>query len=487
MGKLDISDKKILFLGFGAVAKCVLHYFDAFFIYNIKNVYLVDKCDCAFYGEKSEEIDKNNISTKLLNSYNIDEHLELIQMKKGDIIIDLTYNSNTYYFVYISLKKGLFYINTSIEDSNDELFGTSIELQQRTLRGIYDDFINLKTNKIQSNVLIEFGQNPGLIQHYVLYALNELNKKTNKNEKDDYKVSSLVKAIDNYKVGTILMSEIDGMKIKNFKYKKNTIYNTWSVAGLLAEGYDKAELVYGKGNDYIKPHIPLNMVEYTKSNIKSIHSNEYQVLFLKTLGIESVFNSICPVDYNKYQKLQGKLIHHGEIFELARLFGKKAPFMTYVYQINEYANESVKQYMKENKLSDDTDLMLFVNNYCNSFKVFDNIQGKQKIEGYDSIGCTLFCGDNSIDQIFWCGSVLETGKNDLFTATILQVAAGVLSGLSYILEPENKNKGLLSACDLDTTYILEKSKPYLGKFFFTEIPADQFDKTIKLSIENLSK
>jgi len=53
------------------------------------------------------------------------------------------------------------------------------------------------------------------------------------------------------------------------------------------------------------------------------------------------------------------------------------------------------------------------------------------------------------------------------------VAAGVLSGLSFILEPENK-PGLYTPINLDTVYILNKSSPLLGKLFFTEIPCGLF-------------
>ena len=96
--------------------------------------------------------------------------------------------------------------------------------------------------------------------------------------------------------------------------------------------------------------------------------------------------------------------------------------------------------------------------------------------GTDSIGCVMFCGKNKIEKIYWCGSILSScdTKNKLFTPTIIQVAAGVLSGLSYMLEPTNKNKGLLFPSDLNTQYILDKSVPLLGKFMFVEIPVDLF-------------
>ena len=107
-----------------------------------------------------------------------------------------------------------------------------------------------------------------------------------------------------------------------------------------------------------------------------------------------------------------------------------------------------------------------------SFVVMDNINipKKHHMKGFDSIGATILCGKNSIERIFWCGSILDSShlENKLFTPTIVQVAAGVLSGLSFILEPERK-PGYYEPCDLDTLYILNKSTPLLGLFYFTEI------------------
>ena len=77
------------------------------------------------------------------------------------------------------------------------------------------------TNEIQKTTwAITVGQNPGLIQHYVLYALNNLNKRINNAMEDDYRPESMINAIKTCKVGTILMSEIDNMFLKKLFDKK---------------------------------------------------------------------------------------------------------------------------------------------------------------------------------------------------------------------------------------------------------------------------
>lgn len=500
---IDISDKKILFLGYGGVAKCVWNYFDHFFIYNTKNIFIVDKCECTIMGPKVDLIPKQNINVQEMNVYNFDDFVNKNGFSEGDIIIDLTVMTNTYYFIHKCFMLGINYINTSIEDMSDKYLGTSIDFQQKVVHNIYN--LCNKTTQIRSNILVECGQNPGLIQHYVLYALNEMNKLCKKTDVDDYEKTTLVKVIDDYKIGTIFCSEIDNIVFSHDKTEciddlytdkildENVIYNTWSVGGLLVESFDKTELVYrGLENNYIKPTFESSEIFEQKSTL--LENKDYKLLFLNEPGINNSLNSICPILKEngdiEYIEYHGNLIHHGEVFELAKYFGKKAPCMSYVYKLNKYADASVRHFMETHPFHDATELLTMIKSECNSFKVMDNINKSddERIIGNDSIGCTIYCGEEKIERIFWCGSILsDTDKNinPDFTPTIIQVAAGLLSGLSFIMEPTNVAIGLLEPCDLTTKYILDKSIPLLGKFFFTEIPIEKFSNKFTYSVEKI--
>ncbi len=489
INKINLKLIKILFLGYGGVAKCVLNYFKYYFDFDITKVYLIDKFEKTFYGPVQSEIPETNKYIVKIQSENFDEYIiKKLNFSEGDLIIDLTYCSNTYYFVKRCLELGINYINTSIEDYNDNFLGTSICLQQYLIKKQFNEFkIN---NKIKSNVLIEFGQNPGLIQHYVIYALNKLAKLKNPNFSNTWNISELKHVITDYKIGTILMSEIDEMKKTNDVHDDTyKLFNTWSVSGFLGECLDNAELVYGKKNKFVKPQIPNYIVDNEKNLIlKSIIPNndlQYDVLFLHEIGINCTLYSISPtININgdvKYCGFDGRLIHHGEIFEFASIFGDMSPFMSYCYKINKYAEHSLIKNMNKTKYSNSFDLKLKINNSNDDFFVYDNHNTSEsdKIIGYDSIGCTIFCGDKDIDAIYWCGSILSSNDSniiDMFTPTIIQVASGVLTGISYIMEPINKLKGLILPCDLDTPYVLEKSIKLLGKFFFTQIPIEKFNK-----------
>lgn len=500
INKINLKQTKILFLGYGGVAKCVLNYFKYFFEYDIKNIYIIDKYEKALYGPVQDKVPKSNILFVKVQCENFDYLIvEKLKFKKGDLIIDLTFASNTYYFVKRCLELDINYINTSIEDGNDDMEGSSIALQQIVITNLYKEIKSRR--KISCNVLLECGQNPGLIQHYAIFALNELNKLKYPGVQDIWEIEKLKHVISDYKIGTILSSEIDFIhKTKDtFDMQSDRIYNTWSVSGLLGEGLDNAELSYGKKNKFIKPKIPKYIVDDEKSKIfdSTTEDNKisYDLLFLNDSGINCTLNSICPgLDaYGNiiYINYEGRLIHHGEMFELADKFGNISPFMSYCYKINKYADYSIRKYMGKSIYSNPADLSMKINSINKDFFVYDNYNAKPEdlIIGWDSVGCTFFCGKNKVDSIYWCGSILSsTDLNlmEMFTPTIVQVAAGVLAGISYIMEPTNINKGMLMPTDLPTPYILSKSTPLLGKFFFTEIPSREFAKSgIKFNLDKI--
>jgi len=467
---MNIHTKKIMFLGYGAVAKCVWAYLGDFFNFDRHKVFLVDKTKDAFNGPNLHGTTKIVLR---VDSTNFEELLDKLKFKKHDIIIDLSTFTATYFFIKACLLRGIHYINTSIEDGNDEMLGSSIDCQQRKVASIVAELPH------KSTVLTECGQNPGMIQHYILHALSEmqkLNSKLSPKKSKSPKKRKLLKVIDDYQVGTILMSEIDNM-VSTTKLEPGIIYNTWSVAGYVFESMDKTELVQGKMNPYIKPIIPTDKINKTRTAIydKIRGKSDYDVVFLEKNGFRTSLNSVCPVledDKVVFQKYRGKLIHHGEVTEMARYFGKNAPFMSYVYKTNASADKSIESFLKTGS---EDDLATYVNQE-NNFKVFKGTEMK----GHDSIGCTIFCGKDKIERIFWCGSILSTQEvsRQEYTPTIVQVAAGILAGLSYMME--HPNLGWIESSDIDTAYMLGKAKPLLGKLMFLEIPVDEFGETFML-------
>ena len=93
INKIDIRSRKIVFLGYGGVAKCVWNYFDYYFEYDVNKVYIIEKCAQALYGPKIDKIVTSHIIIDSVSSTNFDKLIvEHFDISHHDIIIDLTFN-----------------------------------------------------------------------------------------------------------------------------------------------------------------------------------------------------------------------------------------------------------------------------------------------------------------------------------------------------------------------------------------------------------
>ena len=473
---MQVISSKVIFLGYGAVAKCVWAYFNQFFSIDSSLVYLVDKDPNTFRGA----LHGAHIVVRHIDAQSIHTLCKELELAEGDIIIDLTFCSATYAFIEASLNYGLMYINTSIEDQSDIFLGRSIAYQQQHVKNMCSEFA--KKKGIKRSILTECGQNPGMIQHYVFYALHELNAMRDPYTRGDYSRQALCKAIDDNCIGTILMSEIDGLKTTR-TLEPHRLYNTWSVAGFVCEALDATEVVRGTINPYCQPSIPDALRHPVFTKLFKPYQSDTDVVFLNEIGLHMYMPSICPTIHDgniHFTNYEGKLIHHGEIFELATFFGANAPFMSYVYKNSPYMDQSLAS-VKKVYGDNDSDLKMLLMQDPSSFCVFDNIH-QTPLTGFDSIGCTLFGGKEKVESIYWCGSVCQDSDSKVFpdfTPTITQVAAGVLSGLSYILEPTT-TPAYYQSIDIPTPYMLNKARPLLGTFFFTEIPVELFTGDLQM-------
>ena len=116
--KIDLTGKSILFLGFGAVAKCVWHYLDQFFLFSPARVHAVDQFPAAFAGPRVDQVQQHVL---VVGPATFAPLLDRLGFSAGDLVIDLTYDSATYHFLQTCLERGLYYINTSIEDKADAM------------------------------------------------------------------------------------------------------------------------------------------------------------------------------------------------------------------------------------------------------------------------------------------------------------------------------------------------------------------------------
>lgn len=472
------KSQKIVFFGCGSVAKCCIHYLHHFIKFDPKQVVIIDKNKLTKnfptvkmalkQGMKFMHftIKRDNITTLL------DEKLKL---SKHDLVIDLTTNTPTYEIFKECRIRSILYINTSIEDGDSSLKEDNV---CPTNNGIFLQHLNLqaiaeKTKEYGNTTsLIEFGMNPGLISVFVKQGIINLTKKVLKYRKTNklpinkfmlkyYKNKNHKKLAELLDINVIHCSEIDTQISKKTNEK---FTNTWSCVGLITEGLEPAEIQVGTHEKIIPFH---------KDSISQVIP---QLLITNQFGKDIIFKSIAPLSINKDNSVEftvfnGRCIHHGEGISLNRYLGsfKYSPTMHYVYKLSPKTEELL------NTLSNKE--LIEICNDDNKWKVLNVYD--DKLNGYDNVGALFIMNKNPFTNkespyYFWTGSICHTDytknilKDNFFGPTVVQVMAGILSGVKWMLK--NKNKGLCFGEDVNDDYIIKNSKKYLGLYYSDIVP-----------------
>ena len=493
MVKLN-KNQKIVFFGCGSVAKCCIYYLNKFLKYKPDQVIIIDKdektqkfpsiVEIVRHGAKflHFEIKRSNLQWLL------DDKLK---MKKDDIIIDLTTQTPTYQIFVEARIRNILYINTSIEDDHEVVDGN---ITCPINNGIFLQHVNLqllaeKTKDYgNTTAIIEFGMNPGLISVFVKQGIMNLAKQVVKYRKAKGKRVSqmMVDYIEkkNHKklakmLGLEVMhcSEIDTQLPKIIKPEQ--FINTWSCVGLITEGLEPAEIQVGTHE---------KMIPFSKNKV---HQAIPQLLITDTYGKDIKFESIAPLKINSddsvtFTKFTGRCIHHGEGISLNRYLGsfKYAPTMHYVYKLNPYTEKIIDEYTP--------DQLINVMNDPEKWKVLNMFD--DKIEGYDNVGALFISRKNPFTEkdelfYFWTGSILHTDytknvlKDQYFGPTVIQVMAGVLSGVVWMLK--HKNRGLCFGEDIDDKFVIKMSKKYLGKYYSRPVIVSKEDQLSGTTMDKL--
>ena len=474
--KIDQSTK-IVFLGCGSVSKCCLHYFMEFFQCDHSQITVIDKDKSTFLFPSVQlairkgvraihhEITRQNIAKMFDN---------ILNLEAFDVVIDLTTNTPTYkLFKHCRMRK-LLYINTSIEDDDGILpersspINESIFLQHINLQSIASKTED--TDSINATTLIEFGMNPGLISVFVKRGILDIAKMVLVHQKRAggqvspkllryYKQKDHRRLAEFLKIRAIHCSEIDTQIPHNSPMQE--FYNTWSCVGLITEGVESAQIQIGTHE---------KVLPFDLQNVDEVIP---QLVLTKKSGRDVKFQSIVPLYVDStgvhFTKISGRCIPHGEGISLNRYLGtfRYAPTMHYVYQLNPLTDSMLSKYSSHElvKISEDATRWKVLNMY------------DDMLIGYDNVGALFVMEENPLNPLntldtpycFWTGSILHTDetmyklKDPFFGPTTIQVMAGVLSGVCWMLD--NPERGLVFGEDLDDDYILKRAKPYLGTFY----------------------
>lgn len=444
-------NRKICMLGSGAVAQCTLPILVKELAVTPSSITVIDRLDnrhllgsLPHEGLRYivQEITPDNIHAVLA------EHV-----KKGDILIDLTFGIETMTFLTWCYEHDVLYVNSSVEVW--DAYSDARNKDPRLLT-LYDrqmvirEFIKQCCGKGGATAILDHGANPGLVSHFTKQAIEEIALRILQEKPHDERCSSIKKAIDERNFArlamliglkTIHIAERDSQITCDPK-KMNEFVNTWSIPGLYEEGIAPAELGWGTHEKTLP-----------KRALTHMYGPKNQIL-LSSRGIDTFVRSWVPSG-----EIIGMVIRHGEAFGISdrlTVWDQDKPLyrptVHYAYCISDAALASLYE-LKMRQLELQPRLRIMK----------DDI-----IDGKDELGCLLMGHDY---KAWWIGSLLDIhearrlvpGQN----ATTVQVAVAVVAAVRYMVE--HPQEGICLPDDLDYREIMAFVKPYLGEFISRQV------------------
>ena len=437
--------KKVLILGYGAVAKCTLPILLQHVKIPYEQITILDFEDkeaaLAPWTRKGIRYFRRRITPGNLDSV-LSEYLS-----PGGLLIDLAWNIDCCEIVTWCHNHDVLYMNTSVEvwDSYGERFTAtpyekSLHRRQMRLRELAGDWKDAPT------FVVDHGANPGLISHFAKQGLIDIARRMIADglAGDPEELGRLIRE-RNFAglamavgVKVVHCSERD-TQISCQPKQVGEFVGTWSIEGLREEGTAPAEMGWGTHEKEV-PDLAWFPPAEPKNQI-----------MLAQMGINTWVRSWVPGG-----EIVGMVIRHGEAFGISDRWtvwkdGKALyrPTVHYAYVPCDATIASLQELRGRNyelqsrlRIMNDRDI----------------------ISGADILGALLMGHPYGS---WWTGSILPIEESRRLApgenATTVQVALGVVSAVMWMIG--NPRRGFCLPDDLPHEFVLSIAKPYLGEFF----------------------
>ena len=450
---------KIVQFGFGAVGKSFFEKIKKEIKYNENNyiVITMDKSEFEAYVNMGGII--TNFYVKEINKDNFKEIFGSL-LSDGDLLIDFADTVGTRDICSWCCENNIMYLNTGEADWPDNwysIFNENILKNEIKEKYKNDD----KYNKYP--IVLQHGNNPGLVSHFVKLAIEHIVTKQFKKDKKlkqllkEHKFNEIAKELG---IRMIHVNDIDLQKIKE-EFMADKLVNTWCVDSFFFELLSEATENIGT-HEIIDNDEKIKKLDIDKGFL------EYK---------ELAANLKCKTFYpNGY--FEGFLVPHEETITIAKSLEVKdnnkviyRPTVMFIYSPCDLA----KSYLEKSK----------INNNRKDYEVIDNqtiVRGhtypnnieivyQEKIkEGTEYVG-VLVMGDKF--NPVWVGNRVEMNflykhKKGSFwqSPTITPVAMSALAAVCWMIK--NKDKGGIYFPDdiYDYKYIIKKAEKYISKTIY---------------------
>ena len=437
-------NKRILFVGYGAVAECTLPILFKHIKVPAKNVTVMD------FENRAEKLKK--WTTKGVNFVKdrvTEENMGRLLSKhvgQGDILIDLAWNIDALEILQWCHDNGVRYINTSTE-----LWDPYKSGKHPTEKTLYWRHMNLRrmTAKWKTKgptAVIEHGANPGLISHFTKQGLIDIGQSLIADKKLTGKKAEEVAQLIKDNTFNVLAQKI-GVKVIHVSERDTQVtdqpkqvdefVNTWSIEGFREEGITTSELGWGT-HEKTLPAFAYQHKEGPQNQI-----------CIARMGMNTWVRTWVP-NYS----IHGMVVRHGEAFTISdkltvREKGKAVyrPTVHYAYCPCDSAIASLNE----------------LRGYDYKLQPKLRIMNDEITSGSDILGALLM---GHPYKSWWTGSDLSIEQSRELVphqnATTMQVAISVTAATMWMIE--NPEEGVVVPDDLPHDFVLDIAKPYLGKY-----------------------
>ncbi len=427
---------KILIVGFGSIGQAYLPLLLRHFTLKAEDITIVTA------DKRGKEIAKKfgvRFIIKPLTKTNY-KKIVLSHLKRGDFLLNLSVDVSSVDIIKLCQENGILYMDTVVEPWKGYYVDKSLSMSARSNYALREQALALRKQHIKGErptAVVAHGANPGIVSHFVKEALLKIAKDTGKNVSVPKTKEGWARLSKNLGVKVIHIAERD-TQIGKYPKKPDEFLNTWSVDGFYSEGLQPAEMGWGTH----EKHLPEKGREH-KFGSKS-------AIYLEQPGLATQVRSWTPISGPQY----GWVITHNESISIADYFTLREkgrvlyrPTVHYAYHPSDNAVLSLMETEEKNGRLQKT----------------LRVMGDEILPGgVDELG-VLLMGHKK--NALWFGSRLSIDEARKLVphnnATSLQVAAGILGAMVWIIR--NPNKGILDSEEIDHKIVLNVARPYLGK------------------------
>ena len=472
---------KIVQLGFGAVGKSFFEKIPKEINFDKDKYFVIsrNKLEYTFFLELGGKI--GNFIVADINRKNFKQIFSKY-LNEGDLLIDFTDGVGTRDFVEWCAYNNTMYLNTGETDWEDNWYNIFEEnLKKNKLR----EQIKQKNNINKYPIVLQHGNNPGLVSHFVKAGIEYIVKKQFKKDNilnkllEENKFNELAKELE---LKEIHVNDKDYQEVKD-EFDENKLYSTWSVDSFFFEMLSEATANIGTSEH----------IDY-KSECKNIDF-ENGFLEFKDLAIDKVGKTYYPKG-----KFDGFLVPHEETITIAKSLEVKnckevtyRPTVMFLYSPCKYAIK----YLKEARVNDYLNLdnnkpKDLENQIIRGFKYpkKSEILYKEQIKkGTEYVGVLLL---GSKFNPVWIGNRIE--KNFLYkdkktsfwqTPTITPVSMSALAATCWMIK--NKDRGGIYFPDdiIEYKEIINFAEKYISKTIYKTFNKKKIEQELSINLNDL--